>query len=88
MEEFAVFHSVGRVAVDESCFTLPLDDGDRFVHLSDEALLFLAVAVGHKFHLRCVDFYRVVFVDFHCKRSEREEVDAVAFFEGDEVGVA
>ena len=73
---------------DELSLYLKLDDGNGFVHLGCQALGLLVYGscatthLGHKF---CTF---IILVGFHGKSGQGDKVDAVAFFQGGEVGIA
>ena len=87
-DDVAVMHVPCGVSVEEACFFLELYDGNGLVHHGCEAFL-LVVDCG--FSVENDGFEAgawVVAIVLHGESGERDEVDAVSFFERGEVGVS
>ena len=68
-------------------FFLKLNDGDGFVHLRCQTLIFVfhRVAFQQFWH----EFLAgVVAIDFHCKGCQRYEIDTVCLLDGRQIGIA
>ena len=87
VEHQAVVHLVFGMATDDLSFELELDDGDGLVHLGHELCGTLETRVVVEI-LGLPKSAGVVAIDFHGEVGEGEQVDAIAFLKGLDVGVA
>ena len=87
-EESAFLHLPFRVFLEELTFYLKLDYGDGLVHQGGESLCLLVHGCSTARHLRLELLAGVVAVGVHRKGGKWDEVDAVSFFQGSQVGIA
>ena len=86
-QQTAVFHLPLRTTMEYLSFFLKLNDGDGFVHLRCQTLIFVfhRVAFQQFWH----EFLAgVVAIDFHCKGCQRYEIDTVCLLDGRQIGIA
>ena len=87
VQEVAVVHPEFGIAVDHEFLLLELDDGDGLVQFGDQGQL--RFGEGFVFVLpRAEKRTGVVGVGFHREGGQRQEVDAVAVFQGGKVRIA
>ena len=86
-QQIAVVHVEFRMAAGHGCLQLELDDADGLVHLRNQAACTFVVRLVPLFDFGKETLARIVGIGVHGKGCQGEEIDAVAVFQRDEVGV-
>ncbi len=88
LQQFAVGHPKLRTTVDNFGLQFKLDNGNGFMHLSDQAQSLLIIMSVGKIHLRHEDGARIIGIRIHCKSSQWKQIDSVSVFKRAQVAVA
>ena len=87
LQQTASFHVPFRTAVEYLCLLLELNDADCLVHLGSQShgLFVQRVARQQPWHELIA---RVVTIGIHRKCCQRNQVDAIAFFQRCQIGIS
>ena len=81
-------HGILGMILDHPAFEFPLDHTDGLVHAGYDLQLVLGVDAPRTVDARREDAVVESGICFHCESGQRQQIDAVAFFEGVEIAVA
>ena len=88
LQKFTISHSEFRTAVDDFSFQLKLDNGNGFMHLSNQTQSLLIIMSIGKVHFRHENRARIIGIRIHCKSSQWKQIDSVSVFKCPQITIA
>ncbi|MBR8707062.1 hypothetical protein IX324_002879 [Bacteroides pyogenes] len=87
VQQFSIFHAELRTTIDNSSLQFKLDNGDSFMHLSNQAYcLFIVRCIG-KTHFRSKYRTWIIGVSIHGECGQRKQVDTISVFKRRQIAV-